>query len=381
MQHSSSDYWAKFESIGTRLRKSGALANTPTWQESLAEIKRLVAAVESDISTRQDDLAQLVYWASDFCCLQAQIEHDLNLLTDAISTYERAIGYYYFYENAIRLIQALCEAGRVGEASSRVQELTDRGVSFEASNDPECAAKLLHILGTYSDVLHSAPRSLLEDALKTVAKAKQWKSPKEGNRSRGGEQYPIQLRSLVVTFREPAGRLLSKEPLCDQYGSVVDLTLNGVRHFCNEAPMVVQPDLLVDRAHNRIVGLSFELTSPEWMISRCMQMLRNLDSRAIRLSDRQGEDYVGLEILWGQSSAYEREFAQLDFGLWGFLYSTPEPIQLREGTEWTPPAGLVVGDVSQLGFDLELSDGEYVNVTAEVAMPEEGQAQKDRHNR
>lgn len=184
------------------------------------------------------------------------------------------------------------------------------------------------------------------------------------------DSSPVQLRSLVVTFRKPAGRLLSKEPLCDQYGSVVDLILNGVREFCNEAPMVVQPDLLVERAQNRIVGLSFELTSPEWMIPRCKHMLQNLDSRVIRLADRESEDYVGLEVLWGQSTAYEREFAQLDFGLWGFLYSTPEPSQLRDGDHWTPPVGFVVGDVSQLGFDLEVSDGAYVDVTAEVAMPD-----------
>lgn len=180
---------------------------------------------------------------------------------------------------------------------------------------------------------------------------------------------PVQLRSVVVTFREPAGRLLSKEPLCDQYGSVVDLNLNGVRQFCNEAPMVVQPDLLVDRARNRCVGLRFDLTSPEWMIPRCKQMLRSLDSRAIRLSGREGDEYVGLEVLWAQSSAYEREFAQLDFGLWGFLYSTPELRQLREGDNWTPPDGAVLGDVSQLGFDLDVS-GNFVNVVAEVAMSE-----------
>jgi hypothetical protein len=176
---------------------------------------------------------------------------------------------------------------------------------------------------------------------------------------------PVQLRSLVVTFRKPAGRLLSNEPLCDQYGAVVDLTVNGVRQFCNEAPMVVQPDFLIDRAHNRIVGLSFELTSPEWMIPRCKRMLRSLDSRAIRLSCREGDDYYGLEVLWAQSSAYEREFAQLDFGLWGFLYSMPKPSQLQEGDDWTPPDGAVVGDVSQLGFDLDVS-GDFMDVVAEV---------------
>jgi len=183
------------------------------------------------------------------------------------------------------------------------------------------------------------------------------------------DSSPVQLRSLVVTFREPAGRLLSKAPLCDKYGGVTDLIVNGVRQFCEESPMIVQPDLLVDWAQNRIVGLSFELTSPEWMISRCKQMLRSLDSRAIRLSGREGDDYVGLEVLWAQSSAYEREFAQLDFGLWGFLYSTPEPSQLREEDDWTPPDGAVVGDVSQLGFDLDVS-GDFVDVVAEVAMSE-----------
>jgi hypothetical protein len=181
------------------------------------------------------------------------------------------------------------------------------------------------------------------------------------------DSSPVQLRSLVITFREPAGRLLSKKPLCDQYGTVIDLNVNGVRQFCNEAPMVVQPDLLVDRARNRIVGLSFELTSPDWMIPRCKQMLRSLDSRVIRLSGREGDEYVGLEVLWAHSSAYEREFAQLDFGLWGFLYSTPKPRLLREGDNWTVPAGAVLGDVSQLGFDLDVS-GDFVDVVAEVAM-------------
>lgn len=184
------------------------------------------------------------------------------------------------------------------------------------------------------------------------------------------DSSPVQLRSLVVTFREPTGRLLSEEPLCDRYGAVVDLNVNGFRQFCDEAPMVVQPDLLVDRAQNRIVGLSFELTSPEWMIPRCKHMLGNLDSRAIRLSGREGDDYVGLEVLWGQSPVFEREFAQLDFGIWGFLYSTPEPSQLRDGDHWTPPVGFVVGDVSQLGLDPEVSNGEYVDITAEVAMPD-----------
>ena len=187
------------------------------------------------------------------------------------------------------------------------------------------------------------------------------------------DSAPLQVRSLVVTFRDPPGRLVSKEPLCDQYGSVVDLKVNGVRQFCEESPMIVQPDLLVDTSENRIIGLSFELTSPEWMIPRCKQMLQGLDSRSIRISNREPssrEEYVGLEVLWAQSRTYERMFAQLDFGLWAFLYATPEPSQLRDGDGWTVPEGLVVGDISQLELGISsVLAGDYVNVVAEVVCP------------
>jgi len=55
------------------------------------------------------------------------------------------------------------------------------------------------------------------------------------------DSSPVQLRSLVVTFREPAGRLLSKAPLCDKYGGVTDLIVNGVRQFCEESPIPFSP--------------------------------------------------------------------------------------------------------------------------------------------
>lgn len=165
------DYWPTYESIATRLRTSGSVVIPAIWQDSLAELRSLVAEIERDISTRRDDVAQLHLWASSFCCLQAQIENDLKLQSEAISTYEKSLNHFYFYENAVRLIQWLCEATRLEEASARVRELSDRSVSFEAFHDPECAAKLLNILGKYPELLHSAPRSVLDDALKAVGRA------------------------------------------------------------------------------------------------------------------------------------------------------------------------------------------------------------------
>jgi len=185
------------------------------------------------------------------------------------------------------------------------------------------------------------------------------------------DSAPTHVRSLVVTFREHAGRLLSKKPLCDEYGTAVDLNVNGIRRYCNEAPMVVQPDILVDVSLNRIIGLSFELTSPDWMIPRCKQMLQNLDPRAIRISDRESE-YVGLEVLWSPCKSYARMFAQLDFGLWAFLYPTPEPSQMRDGDGWTAPEGLVVSDISQLELDVSVPLGEYANIVADIISPTKG---------
>lgn len=173
--------------------------------------------------------------------------------------------------------------------------------------------------------------------------------------------------SLLVTFRKPAGRLVTSEQLCDESGTVIDLVVNGVREFCEESPMIEQPDLLVDKFHTRVVGLTFELTEPEWMIPRCRRMLHNLDSRVIRLSDRTQDGYIGLEVLWAQSRIYERVFAHLSFGLWGFLYSTADPSFLDNSDEWTPPDGLVIADLRQLGRDVEVAAGDYECVVAQKA--------------
>lgn len=179
-------------------------------------------------------------------------------------------------------------------------------------------------------------------------------------------QLPV--RSLVVTFRKPAGMVASIVPLCDQFGTVVDMNVDGIRYYSRESPAIVQPDILVDGSLNKIIGLSFELTSPEWMAPRCKRMLRTLDSRAIRISERE-LDYIALEVLWARCDNYERRFAQLDYGLWAFLYSTPDPTLLRDGDDWTPPDGLVIGDVSQLEFKLSVSLDDYANIVAEAVCP------------
>jgi pentatricopeptide repeat protein len=169
MEHDINHYWAKFEAIQDPLvfdRSEGLAAK----RAAETDIASLVELIDKDISMRRDELSQLLAWASTFCSLQAQLSSDLGSHSKAISSYSKSLAFSYFYENAVRLIRALCEAGRTEEASSRVQELSDSGFSFELTNDPECATKLLHILGTYAEVADSAPRSVLVDVLKAVAK-------------------------------------------------------------------------------------------------------------------------------------------------------------------------------------------------------------------
>jgi hypothetical protein len=172
------------------------------------------------------------------------------------------------------------------------------------------------------------------------------------------------IKSVVITFRTPARRLVMSSPLCDKYGSVVDLNINGIHYYCNESPMMVQPDLLVDAASKQIVGFTFKLTSPAWMNDRCRDMLLGLDPNAIRISSLEpelvdtDEGYIGLEVIWGKANFNERMLAQLDFGLWAFLYSTPNPCLFRQGRTWTPPEGLVIGDLNQLGYPVSLENGE-----------------------
>lgn len=163
--------------------------------------------------------------------------------------------------------------------------------------------------------------------------------------------------SLIVLFRTPSRRLLIRKPLCDQYGSVIDLKINGLRYFVNEAPMVVQPDLLVDEYNRRIIGFTFRLASPSWMLSRCEEMLRGLDSRSIRISSDNSEN--SLEVIWSEIKSDKKVvFAQLDFGLWGFLYAMQRPNMLRDSDAWTSPEGLVIGDLSQLTLPISVAPSE-----------------------
>ena len=170
--------------------------------------------------------------------------------------------------------------------------------------------------------------------------------------------------SLVVTFEPPARRLVVHKPVCGTGGSVVDVRIDSVRHYCRESPLIVQPDLLVDSESRYAIGLSFEISSPEWMLPRCHNMLQGLDATAIRIcgldsvSNDAEEQYFGLEILWGKPTRYERVFAQFDFGLWGFLYSSPTPLLFRDGTAWSVPAGLVIGDLTQIGVPLLVQNSE-----------------------
>ena len=184
------------------------------------------------------------------------------------------------------------------------------------------------------------------------------------NVSLEGKPTPSDSGSLVVLFRPPAHRFWMTERLCDQYGSVVDLQINGQSLYTNEAPMVVQPDYLVDNHTGRIVGLSYELPSPTWMLPRCREMLRELDSNAIRLSGNDSET-IWMDVIWSETDYCKRVHAQLDYGLWAFLYAAKEPHLLQDGHVWTPPAGMVIGDLDQLGLAISISASETGGTTIE----------------
>ncbi len=170
--------------------------------------------------------------------------------------------------------------------------------------------------------------------------------------------------SLVVLFRPPAHRLWLAEPLCDQYGSVVDLQINGQSLYTNDSPMIVQPDYLVDNHTGRIVGLSYELTSPTWMLPRCKDMLRELDAHAIRLSGNDSES-IWMDVIWSETDSYKRSLAQLDYGIWAFLYAVKNPQLFQDGDFWTPPAGIVIGDLDQLDLAVSFSASETADTMIE----------------
>ncbi|WP_013631017.1 hypothetical protein [Rubinisphaera brasiliensis] len=170
--------------------------------------------------------------------------------------------------------------------------------------------------------------------------------------------------SLIVLFRPPAHRFRMTGRLCDQYGSVVDLQINGQSLYTNEAPMVVQPDYLVDNHTGQIVGLTYELPSPTWMLPRCKEMLRELDANAIRLSGN-GSETIWMDVIWSETDSFKRVHAQLDYGLWAFLYAVKEPYLLQNGDVWTPPAGIVIGDLDQLGLVVSISVNETGDTTIE----------------
>lgn len=159
--------------------------------------------------------------------------------------------------------------------------------------------------------------------------------------------------SLVMLFDPPAQRYWVTEPLCDQYGSVVDLQIDGQSFYTNEAPMVVQPDYLIDNRTSWIIGFSFGLSSPSWMLPRCKAMLRGLDACSICLKSNDPET-VWVDVIWGNTESYDRVVAQLDFGLWAFLYTMKEPNLFRNAEFWTPPKGIVICDLAQLAFPVSI---------------------------
>lgn len=180
-----------------------------------------------------------------------------------------------------------------------------------------------------------------------------------------GKSTVLGTGSLVVLFRPPTRRFWVTRRLCDQFGSVVDLQISGRNYYINEAPMVVQPDCLVDNRTERIIGLSYELPSPSWMLPRCNEMLHGLDASSIRLSSNDSEN-VCMDVIWSETNSYKRVFAQLDFGLWAFLYAVKEPSLLRNGDAWTPPEGLVIGDSGQLPLPISISAGESGDTTIQL---------------
>lgn len=188
------------------------------------------------------------------------------------------------------------------------------------------------------------------------------------------ESALCQYSSIVLTFTPPARRLLLPKPIFGHDGSVVDLSVDEIRYYCEESPFLVQPDLLVESASRRAIGLVFEIPAPDWMVPRCHEMLRGLDATAIRIcgldsdSNANAGGYIGLEILWGKTKTYERAFAQLDFGLWAFLYSSPTPNLFHSGTKWSTPAGLVIGDLTQLAVPVLVENSQSGEKVVEKAI-------------
>lgn len=158
------------------------------------------------------------------------------------------------------------------------------------------------------------------------------------------------IRSVVSMFRVPSHRHCFSEILGDQWGNCTDLLINGRRLYCEESPAFTQPDLLVNRGTGDAVGLTFELARSAQLFSRWQELLFNLDPNYIRLkvnthdSSSEPSDY-SLEVIWGDARESEQVFAQLDYGLWAFLYSTPTPSLTRDADLWTVPEGFVIADL------------------------------------
>lgn len=170
--------------------------------------------------------------------------------------------------------------------------------------------------------------------------------------------------SLVITFRPPAKTYVLSNALCDRFGSVVDFSMHGLRYYCEESPLLVQPDVLVDKSTRCVVGLTFELMSPGILQPRCEQMLRGLDSNSIRLSWGESSpsesfwELPFLDVVWGDTSDCERSFAQLDFGHWAFLYLSRPAHIVSDSSVWVPPDGFVVGRLSGLGSPVSVTHWE-----------------------
>jgi hypothetical protein len=158
------------------------------------------------------------------------------------------------------------------------------------------------------------------------------------------------IRSVVVMFEVPSHRHCFSEVLGDQCGSCTDLLINGRRLYCEESPAFTQPDLLVNRGTGDAVGLTFELAKSAQLFSRWQELLHNLDPDCIRLTVKErastGEPSdCSLEVIWGDVKESEQVFAQLDYGLWAFLYPTPTPKLTLDADSWTVPEGLVIADL------------------------------------
>ena len=164
-------------------------------------------------------------------------------------------------------------------------------------------------------------------------------------------------KTLVLSLQPPAGLFLS-ESLCDFDQEVA---VGGKNVDLNDTPWAATvADLVVDREHSTLIGLSFECgDEDDWQTMRAMSS--HLDPKVVNLVDRSfldGQEKQApnatrehrFEIQWANCERGELESAQLLCGQWSWCYS-------KDG-DWgngRPIIALAITDVDEILDDHDLS--------------------------